>query len=129
MAKSFGELRGKMAPERRRRNAAEANRTLLDMTLQQLRQGITNFSQEDVAEMLTVTQGYVSKLERQNDMLLSNLYSYVQALGGQVEILAKFADQQVQITQFREVKPKVALAFTKPKKTAWSTGALMLPRR
>jgi hypothetical protein len=33
-----------------------------------------------------VTQGYVSKLERQNDMLLSNLYAYVEALGGEVEI-------------------------------------------
>ena len=120
MAKSFNELRGKMNPERRQRNAAEARRELLEMTLQELRQGITKFSQDDIAEMLQVTQGYVSKLERQNDMLLSNLYAYVEALGGEVEIRAKFPDQEVQIRQFREIeKLKAALAPTaKRKKSA-----------
>ena len=120
MAKSFNELRRTMSPERRRRNAAEADRMLLEMTLQELRQGITKFSQEDIAEMLHVTQGYISKLERQNDMLLSNLYSYVEALGGEVEILAKFPNQEVRIKQFRELeKLKAALAPTaKRKKSA-----------
>ena len=120
MAKSFNELRRKMTPGRRQRNAAEANRMLLEMTLQELRQSITNFSQEDIAEMLQVTQGYVSKLERQDDMLLSKLYAYVEALGGQVEIRAKFLNQEVQIKQFREIeKLKAALApKAKQKKTA-----------
>ena len=120
MAKSFNELRGKMAPERRRRNATEANRMLLEMTLQELRQGLTNFSQDDIAEMLRVTQGYVSKLERQDDMLLSNLYAYVEALGGEVEIRAKFSGREVQIKHFREIeKLKAALAPTaRGKKTA-----------
>jgi hypothetical protein len=120
MAKSFNELRAKMLPERRRRNAAEANRLLLEMTLQELRQGLTHFSQDDIAEMLHATQGYISKLERQNDMLLSTLYAYVEALGGEVEIRAKFPGQEVQIRQFREIENlKAALAPTaKGKKTA-----------
>ena len=120
MTKSFNELRRKMSPERRRRNAAEADRMLLEMTLQELRWGITNFSQEDIAEMLQVTQGYVSKLERQDDMLLSKLYAYVEALGGQVEIRAKFPNQEVQIKQLREIaKLKAALVpKAKQKKTA-----------
>jgi transcriptional regulator with XRE-family HTH domain len=119
MARSFNELRRKMSPERRSRNAAEAGRMLLEMTLQELRQNITNFSQEDIAEMLQVTQGYVSKLERQDDMLLSNLYAYVEALGGEVEIRARFPNQEVHITQFREVeKLKAALAPKAKKKTA-----------
>ena len=64
--------------------------------------------------------GKFPKLERQNDMLLSNLYAYVEALGGEVEIRAKFPDQEVQITQFREIeKLKAALAPTaKRKKSA-----------
>ena len=120
MAKSFSELRSKMSPERLRRNAAEAERMLLEMTLQELRQSITTFSQEDIAEMLKVTQGYVSKLERQDDMLVSKLYAYVEALGGQVEIRAKFPNQEVQINQFREIeKLKAALApKANQKKTA-----------
>lgn len=111
IAKNFNELRGEMSPERRQRNATAANCILLEMTLQELRRGVANFSQEDVAEMLQVTQGYVSKLERQDDMLLSNLYAYVEALGGKVEIRAKFPNQEVQINQFREIeKLKAALA-------------------
>lgn len=119
MAKSFNELRQKMSPERRARNAAEAQRTLLEMTLQELRQNLTNLSQEDIAEMLRVTQGYISKLERQDDMLLSKLYSYVEALGGNVEIRARFPNQEVEIKQFRDVeKLKAALAPKAKKKTA-----------
>jgi transcriptional regulator with XRE-family HTH domain len=120
MAKSFNDLRSKMSPERQRRNAAEAQRMLLEMTLQELRQGVTNFSQEDIAEMLQVTQGYISKLERQDDMLVSNLYAYVEALGGQIEIRAKFPNQEIKIKQFREIdKLKAALApRAKQKKTA-----------
>jgi predicted XRE-type DNA-binding protein len=119
MAKNFNELRRKMSAERRSRNASEAERMLLEMTLQELRQNITQFSQEDIAEMLEVTQGYISKLERQDDMLLSNLYAYVEALGGEVEIRARFPNQEVQIKQFREVeKLKAALASKGKKKTA-----------
>ena len=83
MAKNFNELRREMSAERRTRNAAAADRMLLEMTLQKLRQDIANLSQEDVAEMLRVTQGYISKLERQDDMLLGKLYAYVEALGGE----------------------------------------------
>ena len=111
MGRNFNELREKMTSERRRRNTAAAERMLLELTLQELRQDITELSQEDVAKILEVTQGDVSRLERHDDMLLSNLYAYVEALGGEVEIRAKFPSQEVQINQFREVeKLKAALA-------------------
>ena len=120
MAKKFNELRSKMSPERRRRNQAEAQRMPLEMTLQELRQGVGDLSQADVAAALEVTQGYVSKLERQDDMLVSKLYAYVEALGGEVEIRARFPNEpDVQIKQFREIeKLKAALAprTNKPKK-------------
>ena len=117
MAKKFNELRAKMSPDRQRQNKAEADRTLLEMTLQELRQNVTSFSQEEIAEILRVTQGYVSKLERQDDMLLSRLYAYVEALGGELEIRAKFPNREVQINQYREVdKLRAALApRTEPK--------------
>jgi hypothetical protein len=47
--------------------------------------------------MLQVTQGYVSRLERQDDMLLSRLYAYVQALGGEVEIGTESKAQAVRV--------------------------------
>lgn len=120
MARKFEELRAKMSPERRRRNEAETAKKLLDLTLQELRQNVASMNQEDLAEILQVTQGYVSRLERQDDMLLSNLYAYVTALGGEVEIRAKFPDREVRVTQFKEVE-KLKAALTpkvKQKRTA-----------
>ncbi|MCC7538911.1 MAG: XRE family transcriptional regulator [Deltaproteobacteria bacterium] len=120
MARKFEELRAKMSPERRHRNEEETAKQLLDLTLQELRQNVAHLNQDDLAEILKVTQGYVSRLERQDDMLLSNLYAYVSALGGEVEIRAKFPDQEVRITQFKEIeKLKAALApRSKQKKSA-----------
>lgn len=110
MAKKFNELRQKMSDGRKRRNKAGADRLLLDMSLKDLRQMASNLNQEDVAQILDVTQGYISKLERQDDMLLSKLYAYVQALGGEVEIKARVAGQEVAIREFREVS-KLKAAF------------------
>lgn len=118
MAKKFNELRQKMSPDRRQRNVAKAHEELLEMSLQELRQNVSKLSQEDVAEMLQVTQGYISKLERQDDMLLSNLYAYVHALGGELEIRAKLPNMpEVQIRQFRDLA-KLSAALARPRKTA-----------
>lgn len=114
--KSFNELRRKMSAERKQRNAGDAQRVLLEMTLQELRQNLTGFSQEDIAEMLEVTQGYVSKLERQDDMLLSRLYAYVEALGGDVEIRVKLPGKEVRLTQFSDVEELEATLARKTKK-------------
>ena len=46
--------------------------------------------QQDVATHLRVSQPHVAGLEQQADMLLSTLQRYVQALGGQLEIFARF---------------------------------------
>jgi len=117
MAKKFNELRSKMSPERRRRNEAEAKRLLLEMSLQELRQHVGELSQADVAEALEVTQGYISKLERQDDMLVSKLYAYVEALGGEVEIRARFPNkEEVQINQFNEIEKLKAVLAPKTKK-------------
>jgi len=111
MAKKFNELRSRMSPERQQRNKAEADRVLLEMSLQELRQNPTNLSQDDIAEILRVTQGYISKLERQDDMLLSRLYAYVEALGGELEIRAKFPQREVQIRRYGELaKLRAALS-------------------
>jgi hypothetical protein len=56
---------------------------------------------------------YISKLERQDDMLLSRLYAFVEALGGHVEILAFFEDREVRISQFGDF-PKLREALGAP---------------
>lgn len=48
-------------------------------------------------------------------MLLSRLYAYVQAMGGEVEIRAKFPNQEVRITQFQDLEKLKAALTPKPK--------------
>jgi predicted transcriptional regulator len=54
-------------------------------------------SQEELAAKLSVGQPAVAKLERRTDMYVSNLRRYVEALGGTLEITARFPDGTVTI--------------------------------
>jgi len=104
MAKPFKTLQDKMSPERQARNQARANRMLLEMDLQELRQRCTDLTQEDVAELLHVTQAHVSKFERGGDALVSTLYSHIRALGGEMEIRARFpGHEEIRVTQYEEI--------------------------
>jgi transcriptional regulator with XRE-family HTH domain len=75
-----------------------------EITLQELRRRLTVLSQEQVAERLGVSQGQVSKLERKEDMLVSQLCSFVEALGGRVEIRACFPGRAATIRLAREAE-------------------------
>jgi DNA-binding XRE family transcriptional regulator len=52
-------------------------------------------SQATVAKRLAVSQSNVSQLERGADPRLSTVASYVDALGGKLEIVAVFDDERV----------------------------------
>ena len=96
MAKKFRALVRETLSEAEQAAAHAASRAmLLELNLRQIREKVSELSQEDVAQLLEVTQPYISKLERQQDMLVSKLYDYVATLGGQVEIRAKFPDYDV----------------------------------
>jgi transcriptional regulator with XRE-family HTH domain len=104
MAKSFKTLTDKMSPERKARVDERSSRMLLEMDLQELRQRCTDLTQEDVAELLHVTQAYVSKFERGEDALLSSLYAHIAALGGELEILARFPGrEEIRVTQYKDL--------------------------
>jgi DNA-binding XRE family transcriptional regulator len=50
-------------------------------------------TQEQLAVTLEVSQPNVSRIEHQDDLFLSTLRSYVEALGGQLELRAVFDDE------------------------------------
>jgi DNA-binding XRE family transcriptional regulator len=56
--------------------------------LRELRQ-IAGKAQEEVATALNIKQPSVSKIEKQADMYLSTLRSYVEAIGGKLELTVK----------------------------------------
>lgn len=81
-----------MVPERRARIEARAAEILADeMTLGQLRAALRQ-TQEEMASRLRMKQASVSRLERRGDMLLSTLRSYVRAMGGEIELVARFPE-------------------------------------
>jgi len=45
-----------------------------------------------LAEALNVQQPSIAKLERRTDMYVSTLRSHIEAMGGQLEIIARFPD-------------------------------------
>jgi transcriptional regulator with XRE-family HTH domain len=98
----FNALRKRQAPSRRVRNAAATKRMLADMTLHELRQARER-SRQELARALKVGQPAVAKLERRADMYVSNLRRYIGALGGSLEITARFPDGAVKITNFSDL--------------------------
>jgi len=96
MARNFRELEAKMSPERRARVAARVKAELAMMPLHQLRNA-REMTQTRLAEILEMDQGNISKLEKRTDMYLSTLRSYVEAMGGSLEIRAVFPDGEVRI--------------------------------
>jgi predicted XRE-type DNA-binding protein len=96
MARNFRELEANMPPERRARVAARVKAELAMMPLHQLRNA-REMTQTRLAEVLSVDQGRISKLEKRTDMYLSTLRSYVEAMGGTLEIRAVFPEGAVKI--------------------------------
>lgn len=112
MAKAFRKLVEKLPEEAQERVKARSREMLLEMNLQELRQAFTRLTQEDMAQLLDVTQAYISKAERRDgDMLLSTLYQLVGAMGGTVELRVQLPGQvEVRLNQFDET---AKLAFIK----------------
>jgi len=74
-----------------------------EMTLQALRKARAR-SQAQVGHALHIKQAAVSKLERRTDLYLSTLRSYIEALGGELDVVARFPDKTVvHINQFHEL--------------------------
>lgn len=56
-----------------------------------------DLSQVELAERLNVRQGTVSRLEHRTDVLVSTLASVVAALGGTLEIIARFPSRTISL--------------------------------
>jgi len=104
MAKKFSELVAKMPPEARERAHAWAQARLAEMRLDELRQA-RGLSQKEVAETLHIQQPAVAKLEKRTDIYISTLRKYVEAMGGELEIIARFPDRAVKFNNFSDLEP------------------------
>ncbi len=86
--KTLDDVMNELSPERRARVEARGRELIREeMTLQALRRQL-EITQDGLAERLDIRQGNVSKVEKRSDMLISTLRSYVEALGGTLELVA-----------------------------------------
>jgi DNA-binding Xre family transcriptional regulator len=78
-------------------NVGEYRRAMEDaLALADLRQS-RNITQIQLAAQLGITQGSVSRMEGRSEIYLSTLRSYIEALGGHLEIAAVFGDDRVPV--------------------------------
>ncbi len=100
MAKSFDELVKRTTTKKTQAKAAgRAHELLGELLLSEVRK-LTGKSQQQVADAIGIKQPSLSKLEKQADMQISTLQKIVTALGGELEVLAKFPRGTVKIDQF-----------------------------
>lgn len=94
MARALDDLLAELSIEKRKDLESRGQARLEDYrTLQELRKS-RDLTQEKLAALLGINQENVSRLERRNDLLLSTLRDYVEAMGGDLEIVARFPDRE-----------------------------------
>lgn len=99
---SFAELRQRMSPEALARSEVEALRLKEEMDLAEVRRAM-RLSQQELAETLQVGQAAIAKIEKRADMYVSTLRRFIEAMGGELEIVARFPDHSVRIRNFRDL--------------------------
>jgi DNA-binding XRE family transcriptional regulator len=99
MATKWGDVRGTHSPEVEERIRRSVEEAAIVMRLYQLREA-RNLTQVNLAKVLEINQGAVSRVEKRRDMYVSTLRSYIEAMGGQLQIKAIFPEGEVEIDQF-----------------------------
>lgn len=92
-----------MSPESRERARQKAVELRKDMDLAELRNAM-RLSQEELARTLKIGQASVAKMEKRTDMYVSTLRRFIEAMGGELDIVARFPGHDISITTFTQVR-------------------------
>ena len=90
-----------MPPKARERSERLADKLGKEIRLAELRSAL-GVSQDELGHLLERKQAAISRLERRSDMHVSTLREFVKALGGDLELIAKFPDGSYHIKQFEQ---------------------------
>jgi transcriptional regulator with XRE-family HTH domain len=100
----------RLSPERRERILQRAQALLAEeeLTLRDIR-SLQHLTQSQIAEFLGIEQDSVSRMERREDMLVSTMQDYIEAMGGTLRMIAEFPDHRpytVTLPRKREHAPR-----------------------
>ncbi len=91
--KTLNQKMKRIGSARRKKIEARADGLIAEeMTLQELRQA-RKLTQVRMAKVLGISQDGVSRLEKRSDLLLSTLRKSVEAMGGNLSLVAEFPDR------------------------------------
>jgi predicted transcriptional regulator len=94
--KRWSEIKHKGGPTAMAKIKAEVDSEIMEENLRGIREAAGK-TQQEVAVAMKVSQGLVSAAENREDPRLSTLRRYVQALGGELEIIANFGDKRIRL--------------------------------
>jgi DNA-binding XRE family transcriptional regulator len=93
MGRTIDEAIDVLPPDRRAKVAARAAELIAEeLSLQELRKAM-RLTQAELARRLGVRQDTICRAEQRADMLLSTLQSYVEAMGGQLALVAELPNR------------------------------------
>lgn len=99
-ARKWADIRNETMSKDQQAAAQSEARAMYDaLPLAEIRKA-REFTQAQLAEELELPQGSVSKIENRADLYLSTLRRYIEALGGELCIVAKFPNADILIEGF-----------------------------
>jgi DNA-binding transcriptional regulator YiaG len=94
MTRNVNAIINKLSPARREKVEARAAQLIAEeMTLQELRRA-RKVTQQNIARSLHIGQDGVSKIEQRSDLLISTLRKTIEAMGGNLSLVAEFPDRE-----------------------------------
>ena len=96
MAHKYAELRAKLSPKAKKISEDLYTQHVEQMALNELREAL-ELTQEQLAELMKVSQVAVSRMERRPDMYVSTLRRVIEAMGGVLEIRAILPKRTVKL--------------------------------
>lgn len=93
----WSDMRRKLSPEREAEIARDKAVMRAEMRLYDLRKA-RGLTQQTLAEAMDVAQGEVSKIERRTDVYLATLRRFIEAMGGELVLVARFSDGDIPLT-------------------------------
>ena len=92
MTVTLDEILNEMTEERRARIMKRAGEIETEINLRELRR-LRKLTQARLSKKLKIGQEGISRIEKRSDLYLSTLRSYVEGVGGELTLVARFPDR------------------------------------